>query len=183
MIYMETLRQRIEAQKDGMFISVGANTGYVYQGFKDGAIPFFEEITDLCVESLKKRISEFRKQNKTTARFIEQRMELMAELIEYPAENPDRKSAEQRLKKLSAQIKSSMKLIEHRQKMITRYTEDVINFVPFLDRYVIDEFRKTIDPGIALIVEGAEDAPWFEGDTDVRYMYSGQKPRDKSVGR
>lgn len=180
---METLRQRIEAQKDGMFISVGANTGYVYQGFKDGAIPFFDEITSLCVESLKKRINKFKDQNKTTFRFIEQRTELMVELIENPAENANRRTAEQKIKKLTEQIKSSMKLIERRQKMIVKYTEDIINFVPFLDRYVIDEFEKTVDPGVALIVEGAEDAPWFEGDTEVRYMYSGQKPRDKSVGR
>lgn len=57
---MATLRQRIEAQRNDIFISVGANTGFVYQGLKDGAIPFFEEITDLCVKSLKSKIQKLR---------------------------------------------------------------------------------------------------------------------------
>ena len=171
---MATLRERIEAQPDRTFISVGANTGFVYQGFKDGAIPYFEEITDLCVGSLKKRINKLKEQNQTTVRFVDKRTKLIMEALEDMDEDLDIQKATGLIERCAKHICGGLDEIRRREKMIVKYTEDVFNFVPFLDRDVVDEYEKQIDPGIALIVEGAEDAPWFLGDEEVRYLYSGQ---------
>lgn len=173
---MATLRQRIEAQPDGTFISIGANTGFVFQGFKEDAIPYFEEITDLCLESLKNRITKLWEQNKTTIRFVEKRAVLIADAIETPLEDISFKEAGL-IGRCAKHISGGMDEIKRRNRMLAKYAEDVINFVPFLDRDVVDEYEKQIDPGVALIVEGSEDAPWFLGDEETRYLYSGQRAK------
>jgi len=171
---MATLRQRIEAQRNDIFISVGANTGFVYQGLKDGAIPFFEEITDLCVKSLKSKIQKLRDQNQVTLRFIETRTKLIAETVEDPDKLLEPREAAALIARCTKHILGGVEEIRRRERMIVKYTEDVFSFVPFLDREVVDEYEKSMDPGVALIVEGSEDAPWFIGDEQVRYLYSGQ---------
>ena len=171
---MATLRQRIEAQRNDIFISVGANTGFVYQGLKDGAIPFFEEITDLCVKSLRSKIQKLRDQNQVTLRFIETRTKLIAETVEDPDKLLEPREAAALIARCTKHILGGVEEIRRRERMIVKYTEDVFSFVPFLDREVVDEYEKSMDPGVALIVEGSEDAPWFIGDEQVRYLYSGQ---------
>lgn len=107
-------------------------------------------------------------------RFIETRTKLIAETVEDPDKLLEPREAAALIARCTKHILGGVEEIRRRERMIVKYTEDVFSFVPFLDREVVDEYEKSMDPGVALIVEGSEDAPWFIGDEQVRYLYSGQ---------
>lgn len=171
-----TLKERIENLESGEILHIGSGSGFFFIGSKTKAKKDIPGISNRFIRTARNKL-------KALSRELEAMEEQGCPHVEIQLFGYKSKKADllitQNTKEINSQLKTKydVHLNDTRQsfKNTNRYVE---NFVPVMEREIIEEYPRLSEDGIVVIVKGGEaGAYWYKKEYDSK-----QVPQEEEGG-